>query len=352
MLPELRSLVGPDRGCTVVFDRGGYSPQVLTESITAGFDLLTYYKGSWARAAVKEFTTVDYTAADGSNHSYELAERPIELVVPGQRATANQGATEASTLTLRLIIRRSPDGQQTPILTNRTDLPGPEITYRMSNRWRQENYFTCAREHFALDALDSYADHEDDLTRLVPNPAKAHAVGQVASARADLSTAQADLTQALDTAVTKVGKRGKGGKAIVDPEAGLALREAQADLAAAKKISRNTTTHLPLGEVRPGSRRLETERKLLTHAIGDERLQHPKRPRPAPAPAIQPRRRGARALLREAFTLPGDLQIIGTTLHVRLDPASAPRRSKALAALCTELNTTATRYPGTNLSLA
>ncbi len=59
----------------------------------------------------------------------------------------------------------------------------------------------------------------------------------------------------------------------------------------------------------------------------------------------------ARALLREAFTLPGDLQIIGNNLHVRLDPASAPRRSKALAALCTELSDTNTRYPGTDLTL-
>ncbi len=58
-----------------------------------------------------------------------------------------------------------------------------------------------------------------------------------------------------------------------------------------------------------------------------------------------------RALLREAFTLSGDLQIIGDTLHVRLDPASAPRRSKALAALCTELSDTATVYPGTPLTL-
>ncbi|HEY5515101.1 MAG TPA: hypothetical protein VIK12_02700, partial [Pengzhenrongella sp.] len=52
------------------------------------------------------------------------------------------------------------------------------------------------------------------------------------------------------------------------------------------------------------------------------------------------------------FTLPGDLQITGTTLHVRLDPASAPRRSRALAALAAELTTTATRYPGTNLTIA
>ena len=60
----------------------------------------------------------------------------------------------------------------------------------------------------------------------------------------------------------------------------------------------------------------------------------------------------ARALLREAFTLTGDLQIIGDTLHVRLDPATAPRRSRALAALCADLTDTQTRYPGTDLTLA
>jgi len=59
-----------------------------------------------------------------------------------------------------------------------------------------------------------------------------------------------------------------------------------------------------------------------------------------------------RSLLREAFTLTGDLQIIGTTLHVRLDPASAPRRSRALAALAAELTATETHYPGTDLTIA
>jgi hypothetical protein len=352
LLPDLRALVGPDRRCTVVFDRGGYSPQVFTEIITAGFDLLTYYKGGWARAAVATFTTVDYLAPDGSSHTYELAERPIELPVPGRHAAATQDPTPASTLTLRLIVRRSPDGHQTPILTNRTDLTAAEIAYRMSNRWRQENYFKYAREHFCLDALDSYTDHEDDLTRLVPNPAKTRAIGQVAAARADLTAAHADLADALDTAVATAGQPGNAGKATVDPAAGLALRVAQADLEAAKKTSRSIATHLPLGQVRPGSRRLETERKLLTHAIRMSAYNSES----ALARLLRPHySRGddeARALLREAFTLSGDLQIIGDTLHVRLDPASAPRRSKALAALCTELNDTATRYPGSALTLA
>jgi len=159
------------------------------------------------------------------------------------------------------------------------------------------------------------------------------------------------MAHALDTAAAKAGRRGNGGKALVDPAAGLALRSAQADLASAKKTSRGTPSHLPLGQVRPGSRLLETERKLLTHAIGMSAYNSESALARLLAPHYAHSEHERRALLREAFTLPGDLQVIGDTLHVRLDPASAPRRSKALAALCTELNTIGTRYPGTDLIL-
>ena len=354
-LPDLRALVGPGRRCTVVFDRGGYSPAVFVEIVAAGFDLLTYYKGNCARSPETSFSTVDFAAPDGTAHSYQLAERPIELAVPAQPASAGQGgrpARPASTVTLRLVVRRSPDGHQTPILTNRTDLTGAELAWRMAARWRQENYFKYAREHFALDALDSYADHPDDLTRQVPNPAKARALTAVTAARADLTAAHSELSDAIGTAVARARRPGSRGKATVDPTADQRVTAAEDTLTAAQASSRRTTSHLSLAQVRPGSRRLETERKLLTHAVrmsaynAESALARLLRPHYA---------RGddeARALLREAFTLTGDLQIIGTVLHVRLDPATAPRRSRALAALCAELTATATRYPGTELTLA
>src|SRR5665648_619669 len=352
LLPDLRTIIGPDRACTVVFDRGGYSPAVFTEIITAGFDLLTYYKGTWTRSAPAAFTFHDFTTPDGATVRYELAERLIDLAVPARTATATTSARPASTLTLRLIVRASPSGHQTPTLTNRTDLSAPLVAYRMATRWRQENYFTCAREHFALDALDSYADQPDDLDRMVPNPAKAHAHDQVSAARTQVGAAHADIASAIDTASIAARQPGSGGKATVDPRPGQALTRADTALAAAKTTSRATSSHLPLSAVRPGSRLLETERKLLTHAIRMSaynteaalaRLLRPHYPRGEDE---------GRALLREAFTLTGDLEIIGTTLHVRLDPASAPRRSRALAALAAELTNTATRYPGTNLTLA
>jgi len=351
LLPDLRALVGPGRRCTVVFDRGGYSPAVFTQIIAAGFDVLTYFKGSWARTAPEAFTTVNYESPDGTAHTYELAERLIDLPVPAQPATGGQDRKPSSTLVLRLIVRRSPGGHQTPILTNRTDLSAAQVAYRMAARWRQENYFKYAREHFALDALDSYADQPDDLGRLVPNPAKGSAQDQVAGARAQLVAAQGGIANAIDDAGIRARQPGSGGKATVDPAAGQALSSANSDLDAATAASRETPSHLPLGQVRPGSRLLETERKLLTHAIRmsaynvESALARLLRPHYA---------RGddeARALLREAFTLSGDLKITGDTLHVRLDAPSAPRRSRALAALCTELTDTATRYPGTDLTI-
>lgn len=349
LLPDLRALIGPGRRCTVVFDRGGYSPQVFAEILAAGFEVLTYYKGAWARSPLDAFTTLDFTAPDSTTHHYELAERVISLPVAGQRATADTPGTPASAVTLRLIVRRSPDGHQTPILTSRTDLTPAQVAYRMSNRWRQENYFKYAREHFALDALDSYADHPDDLTRAVPNPAKARAKDHVAHTRADLIDARAQMADAIDAAAIQAGRT--GGTATVNPAADLTLAAAQTELAAATSASRTTPTHLPLEQVRPGSRLLETERKLLTHAIRMSAYNSESALARLLRAHYSRSEHEGRALLREAFTLPGDLQILGTELHVSLDPASAPRRSEALRALCTELNDTQTRYPGTDLTL-
>src|SRR5450830_1410359 len=255
LLPDLRTIIGPDRACTVVFDRGGYSPAVFTEIITAGFDLLTYYKGTWTRSAPAAFTFHDFTTPDGATVRYELAERLIDLAVPARTATATTSARPASTLTLRLIVRASPSGHQTPILTNRTDLTAPQVAYRMANRWRQENYFTCAREHFALDGLDSYADQGDDPDRLVPNPAKAHAHDQVATARTQVGAAHGDLAAAIDTATIAARRPGSGGTATVEAAPGDALTAANTALDAAQAASRETpaTCRWPRSGPAPGS---------------------------------------------------------------------------------------------------
>ena len=120
---------------------------------------------------------------------------------------------------------------------------------------------------------------------------------------------------------------------------------ATTDLDAATLAACNTPSHLQLGAVRPGSRNLETERKLLTSRHPAQRLQQRERPARLLRPHYAPGDDEGCALLRKAFTLSADLHVIGTTLHVRLDPASAPRRTTAIADLCAELNDTATLLP-------
>ena len=97
-------------------------------------------------------------------------------------------------LTLRQVTRRKPgDTRQVHILTTRPagDLPAAGVIYRMTSRWREENYFRYGRAHFALDALDTYAVTPEDPARMVPNPAKKTAAATVKTARKTLTAAAA-----------------------------------------------------------------------------------------------------------------------------------------------------------------
>jgi hypothetical protein len=76
----------------------------------------------------------------------------------------------------------------------------------------------------------------------------------------DALDSHADLAHAIDTAVIQADRRGNGGKATVDPAANNNPGGAQSNLDAAKQASRDTPTHLSLGQVRSSSRLLETER--------------------------------------------------------------------------------------------
>src|SRR5664280_1832010 len=188
--------------------------------------------------------------------------------------------------------------------SSRTDLPAAEVCWRLAGRWRQENYFKHARAHFAMDALDSYADTPDDLTRPVPNPAKAAAKTAVETARATVHDAETMLSEAIDDATGRARRPGSGATATVDPAAGTALAAARDELTVAADTSRATPTHLPLHPLRPDARLLDEERKLLTHAIGDGLLQRRVHPGPDAAPVLLPgRRRGPRAAARGVHPL-------------------------------------------------
>ena len=168
LLPDLRAISGPDARPVLCFDRGGWSPDLFAHVTAAGFDLLTYRKAEAGKdiPAIpgSEFTTATWTGDDGRERGYDLAETSITLPV-------TSGEHKGEVLTLRQVTRRDKD-RQVHILTSRdtTLLPAPAVIWRMTCRWREENYFRYARAHFALDALDSYAVTPDDPGPHGPQP--------------------------------------------------------------------------------------------------------------------------------------------------------------------------------------
>ncbi|MFL4473165.1 hypothetical protein ACIPVK_04125 [Paeniglutamicibacter sp. MACA_103] len=67
----------------VGFDRGGWSPALFAHIDQAGFDVLTWRKGTTEDIAQKEFTTASHTDEHGETRSWEAADTRVELLAAG-----------------------------------------------------------------------------------------------------------------------------------------------------------------------------------------------------------------------------------------------------------------------------
>ena len=352
LLPGLRAIAGPDAKPVLCFDRGGWSPDLFAEIIDGGFDLLTYRKASAGKdipdLPADAFTAARHAGDDGREHRYELADATVDI-------TVTTGTHKGRVLTLRQVTRLD-KGRQVRILTTRqaggaSGLPAAGVIYKMGSRWREENYFRYGRQHFALDALDTYAVTAEDPDRKVPNPAKKTAAAAVKTAKKDLAAAEA----ARDAKLTALRTPAPGQETLITSQAlaklGTPVTAARQRLADAQAAAKAIPAKIPLSEHNPDMVRLDTETKLITHAIRMAAYNAETTLARALNGAYARADDEAYALIREALTTSGDIIPADATLTIRLDPLSAPRRTRALAALCEKLTATAATYPGTTLTL-
>ena len=348
LLPRLRQVVGEGRRVTVCFDRGGWSPALFADITAAGFDVLTWRKGPAPDVPAEEFTTVDCTDDRGRAHAYELADSTVELGI-------SEGPRKGQTVTLRQVTRLVPakggGTRQIHALTSRADLPAGEVCWRLTSRWREENYFRYARTRFALDALDSYAAAPDDPGRMVPNPAKKTAAARIRAAEQAITSAET----ARDAALLELRSPAPGQAAYLSNQVINALaapvEAAWRELDDAEQAAAATPARIPLGTLSPDMVRLEAEVKQITHAIRMAAYNAETTLARALDGHYARADDEAYALIREALTGSGDIRPGNGQLLIRLDPLTAPRRTQALAALCDQLTAAGARYPGTDLVL-
>jgi len=335
LLPEIRRLVGPRR-VTFVFDRGGYSPKLFQQILAAGFDFITYRKGRYPRIPRRAFTP-HQAGVDGRRITYRLADQEVRLL--------------KGKLRLRQVTRLMDNGHQTPILTSRRDLAGARVAYHMFERWRQENFFKYLRQEFALDALAQYAVQPDDPTREVPNPNWAALDAQLRQAYARLDRLQAEYGLEAFTNLEERRRTMRGFKTAqsrLGRQIWEALERVEKLEARRKKIPRRvpvqSVTSQPVVKLAPEVQHLTNLVKMVAYQAESDLLR-------IVAPHYHRVEDEGRTLIQSALASRADLEVTPTELRVTLAPVSSPHRTRAIAALCEQLNRSGVRFPGSSQRL-
>ena len=327
VLQEVRELVGDARRITVVFDRGGWSPKLFGQMVEAGFDVLTYRKGKTEPVPAEDFEVYD-APGTGGREQWSLHERSVWV------------GSKTGELWMRQVTRRQGD-HQTHVLTTRHDLDITEVAYRMFARWRQENFLKYMRQEFAIDALLEYGCEEEDQLRSLPNPAWRNADKAWRKARGQagkLKATYADLVLAREPVPIELLERLSAAQTEADEKK--AARDALPErVTVAELPDESRTVRLPALR-----KRLSDGLKMLAYQVESDLVR-------AVAPHYARVLDEGRTLIAAALASAGDLEVTHTELRVTLAPQSSPHRTRAIAALCEQLDATATVFPGTRLRL-
>ena len=322
---------------TLVFDREGYSPELMARMKTKQVAILTYHKypgDDWDEA---EFHEQVLTLPTGETKRVKLAERGVCL---------------SNKLWVREIRKRTERGHQTSILATdyQTDLI--HIAARMFARWSQENYFKYMREHYGLDMLAGYSVETIAEPTQVVNPVYRDLDGKVRS-----QVGKLNRTMACFGAMHFEG--------TLDDEKYNPFLQKKADLQEEieqqktvveelKKARKETAHHLDMNDLPEEQKfkQLSTQSKHLVDTIKmtayraetamansfRETMSHPDE---------------ARTLLCALYKTEADLlpDLEKQTLTIRLHHSANVMSDKVIEKFCLELNATETLFPRTNLRM-
>jgi transposase len=345
ILIEVKQLVG-DRRPIVIFDRGGFSPKLFVRLNKLGFDVMTYRKGKVSPWPVSQFVEME-RVVDGRHYGYRIAERPRVRVgrLRGKRKRRSSDWGPQYFWMREVRVLRD-DGRQTAILTTCQELERIEVPYRQFNRWRQENYFKYMAAEFELDALLEYEVQDVSGERDRPNPARRPLERELAAARTRVQRLQSQLGAAVNPHAPSRQRTMRGFK-IAHAQLRAELAEAEADVTRIVAALEALPRRVPA----TGLKTLKTEKKLIADTIKMTAYQVETRLLRLLGDHYCRTDDEGRTLLQAAFQSTARIEVREQELYVELAPQSSPHRTKAIEALCIELNALDTQFPGTRLHL-
>lgn len=322
---------------TLVFDREGYSPDMMLRLKKKHVACITYHK---------------YPGEDWSTEEFES--HPVRLVTGEvvEMMLAERGTRLGKELWVREIRKLTKSGHQTAVIATHYAMDFITIAASMFARWSQENFFRYMRQHYNIDALADYSlEVIPDTTRVV-NPDYRQLDSDLRSVNGKLNRRLAEfgsLNLESDIEPKKVDAFEKKKAALLDEI--VSFQETVGTL----KVKRSEINkHINISELPEQARfsKLGTQTKHLIDTIKMVAY----RAETAMVNVVREnmaRLDDARQLILSLYQSEADLfpDYQQQTLTVRLHRLANHCNEQAIQHLCQELNETKTIFPGTKLQM-
>lgn len=199
--------------------------------------------------------------------------------------------------------------------------------------------------------MADYSVVSDDPNRVVPNPAWAAVDAKIRQSQAELDRLQAEY--GLEALMNPEQLRSSiRGFKIAHGKLGRKILGAFDRLLKLQARRARIPKRVPVQSLHPDPVvKLAPERKHLTNLLKMAAYQAESELFRAVAPHYARAQDEGRTLIQSALASEADLEVTDEELRITLAPLSSPHRSRAIAALCEELNKTNTLFPGSQLRL-
>ncbi len=322
---------------TIIFDREGYSPDLMKRLKEKKIACYTYHKYSKDSWPIEEFNTYIIQRFAGNDVKVQLAERGTYL---------------SKKIWVREVRRRSDNGHQISIISTDYQANLDTIALKMSERWCQENFFKYMREHYNLDRLIDYSLESVPDTVQMVNPVYRQWDSEVRKLRSKHSRQLSEfgsihLDEELDT---KKMEEYQATKATLLAE----IQQIEVELNQAKENRKAVAHYVTVNQLPEEERfqRLATPRKHFLDTI--KMIAY--RAETAMANILRTEMSHPdekKCLLRSIYQTEADIypDSNDNTLTICVHHCANPMSNKILQKLCEEMNETETVFPGTNLRL-
>jgi hypothetical protein len=322
---------------TLVFDREGYSPDLMIRMWEKRIACLTYHKYPKDDWPESEFNKQKVSLVSGHCAEMKLAER---------------GTLLSDKLWVREIRKLTKGGHQTAIVTTNHMTELTATAAAMFARWSQENFFKYMREHYNLDRLIDYSTEDIPAITRVVSPLYREADGEVKKLASQLGRKRCECNGVIlcdDIEPDKVVEYET--KKLALQEEVESMEKTLEDLKACRKA---TPKHVMLSDLPKEDqfRKLGTKSKYFIDTIkliayrAETAMVNIAR-------QTMSHQNEARRLLRSLYATEADIlpDYGKKTLTVRLHYPANRSSVATVKNLCCELNETNTKYPGTDLRL-